>query len=75
MEWRNRRKNLLYAGFLVVFFKMGVFRRISFETNLLIWTDQMANILISRITDLALYFQIIYPASIGIVIIDIERGK
>ncbi len=53
MEWRNRRKNLLYAGFLVVFFKMGAFRRISFETNLLIWTDQMANILISRITDLA----------------------
>jgi hypothetical protein len=53
MEWRNRRKNLLYAGFLVVFFKMGAFRRISFETNHLIWADQMANILISRFTDLA----------------------
>lgn len=53
MEWRNRRKNLLYAGFLVVLFKMGAFRRISFETNHLIWTDQMANILISGITDLA----------------------
>lgn len=53
MEWRNRRKNLLFAGFLVVFFKMGAFRRISFETNHLIWKDQMANILISGITDLA----------------------
>ncbi len=53
MEWRNRRKNLLFAGFLVVYFKMGAFSRISFEANHLIWKDQTATILISGIPDLA----------------------
>ncbi len=47
MEWRNRRTNLLFVDFLVVFFKMGAFRCISFETNHLIWKDQMANMVIS----------------------------
>ncbi|MCA1318338.1 hypothetical protein LC085_00315 [Bacillus tianshenii] len=69
-------KNLLFAGSLVVFFMMGAFRRISFETNHLIWKDQMANMYIYiENYRFGMMHSDHLLVSIWIVIIDIERGK